>query len=149
MFRKLVVASVLSLAAGPLLAAECAVDIESTDQMTFNSKAISVSKSCKTFTVNLKHVGKLPKAVMGHNWVLTTAADMPAVGSEGMAAGLASDYLKAGDSRVLAHTPIIGGGESASVSIDVSKLSAAEQYAFFCSFPGHSSMMKGTLSLVD
>lgn len=149
MFRKLVIASMLTLASAPLWAAECAVDIESTDQMTYSSNAIAVSKSCKTFTVNLKHVGKLPKAVMGHNWVLSTAADMPAVTGEGMAAGLPSDYLKPDDSRVIAHTPIIGGGETASVSIDVSKLSASEQYAFFCSFPGHSSLMKGTLTLVD
>lgn len=149
MIRKLVVASVLALASAPLLAAECSVDVEATDQMTFNTKEIKVSKSCKSFTVNLKHVGKLPKNVMGHNWVLTKTADAQPVATEGMAAGVDKDYLKAGDARIIAHTKLIGGGESTSVSFDVSKLAAGESYEFFCSFPGHVAMMKGNLALVD
>lgn len=149
MIRKLVVASVLALASAPLLAAECSVDVEATDQMTFNTKEIKVSKSCKSFTVNLKHVGKLPKAVMGHNWVLTKTADAQPVATESMAAGVDKDYVKADDARIIAHTKLIGGGESTSVSFDVSKLAAGESYEFFCSFPGHVAMMKGNLALVD
>ncbi|BBP85738.1 azurin [Pseudomonas sp. No.21] len=149
MIRKLVVASVLALASAPLLAAECSVDVEGTDQMTFNTKEIKVSKSCKTFTVNLKHVGKLPKNVMGHNWVLSKTADAQAIATEGMTAGVDKDYLKADDARIIAHTKLIGGGETATTTIDVSKLAAGESYEFFCSFPGHVSMMKGTLALVD
>lgn len=149
MLRNFALLALLGLASSPLLAAECSVDVESTDQMTFNTQAISVSKSCQQFTVNLKHVGQLPKNVMGHNWVLTTTADMPAVATEGMSAGLDGGYLKADDSRVIAHTDMIGGGESDSVTFDVSKLSAGEEYSFFCSFPGHYSLMKGSLTLVD
>ncbi|MDH0337047.1 azurin [Pseudomonas otitidis] len=149
MIRKLVVASVLALASAPLLAAECSVDVEATDQMTFNTKEIKVSKSCKSFTVNLKHVGKLPKNVMGHNWVLTKTADAQPVATESMAAGVDKDYVKADDARIIAHTKLIGGGESTSVSFDVSKLAAGESYEFFCSFPGHVAMMKGNLALVD
>lgn len=149
MIRKLVVASVLALVSAPLLAAECSVDVEGTDQMTFNTKEIKVSKSCKTFTVNLKHVGKLPKNVMGHNWVLSKTADAQAIATEGMTAGVDKDYLKADDARIIAHTKLIGGGETATTTIDVSKLAAGESYEFFCSFPGHVSMMKGTLALVD
>lgn len=147
MFRKLAVVTLLGLASTPLLAAECSVDIQGNDQMQFNTNAISVDKSCKTFTVNLSHPGSLAKSVMGHNWVLTTAADMQGVITDGMAAGLDKNYLKDGDSRVIAHTKIIGAGEQDSVSFDVAKLKAGEQYSFFCSFPGHASMMKGTLSL--
>ena len=44
---------------------------------------------------------------------------------------------------------MIGGGESTSVTFDVSKLAAGEDYSFFCSFPGHYSLMKGSLTLVD
>ncbi|MET1078519.1 MAG: azurin [Pseudomonas sp.] len=149
MLRKLIVASVLGLAAAPLWAAECAVEIDSTDQMTYTSNAMTVSKSCKTFTVTLKHVGKLPKNVMGHNWVLSKTADAAAIASDGMAAGIDNNYLKPGDTRVLAFTPLIGGGETTSVSFDVAKLTGSEPYQFFCSFPGHVSLMKGTLTLVD
>jgi azurin len=149
MLRNVALLALLGLASTPLLAAECAVDVESTDQMTFNTQAISVSKSCKSFTVNLKHTGSLPKTAMGHNWVLSKTADMPGVATDGISAGPDASYLKAGDERVIAYTDLIGGGESTSVTFDVSKLAAGEDYSFFCSFPGHYSLMKGSLALVD
>lgn len=149
MIRKFVVASVLALASAPLLAAECSVEVQSTDQMTFDTKEIKVSKSCKTFTIDLKHVGNLPRHVMGHNLVLAKTADVPGVNTDGIAAGVDKGYLKEGDERVIAHTKLIGGGESDSVTFDVSKLDAAESYQFFCSFPGHAALMKGALTLVD
>jgi azurin len=147
MFAKLVAVSLLTLASGQLLAAECKVTVDSTDQMSFNTKAIEIDKSCKTFTVELTHSGSLPKNVMGHNWVLSSAADMPAIASDGMGAGVDKNYLKDGDTRIIAHTKIIGAGETDSVTFDVSKLAAGTDYAFFCSFPGHISMMKGTVTL--
>jgi azurin len=149
MLRRLAAIALLSLPAAPVWAAECSVDIDSTDQMTYSTNAIQVGKSCPQFTVNLKHVGQLPKNVMGHNWVLTRQADMMDVANEGAAAGLDNDYLKADDARILAHTKLIGGGESASVTFDVAQLQASEQYQFFCSFPGHAALMKGTVTLVD
>ena len=145
MFAKLVAVSLLTLASGQLLAAECKVTVDSTDQMSYNTKEIVIDKSCKTFTVELTHSGSLPKNVMGHNWVLTSAADTQAVATDGMAAGLDKNYLKDGDERVIAHTKIIGAGEKDTLTIDVSKLTAGTDYGFFCSFPGHISMMKGTI----
>lgn len=147
MIRKLLAASLLTLASGHLLAAECLVTVDSTDQMTFSTKAIEIDKSCKTFTVDLTHSGSLPKSVMGHNWVLSKAADAQPIATDGMSAGIEKSYLKEGDTRVIAYTKIIGAGEADSVSFDVSKLEAGQDYAFFCSFPGHISMMKGTVTL--
>ncbi|CAI8999916.1 Azurin [Pseudomonas chlororaphis] len=147
MFAKLVAVSLLTLASSQLMAAECKVDVDSTDQMSFNTKEITIDKSCKTFTVNLTHSGSLPKNVMGHNWVLSKSADMAGIATDGMAAGIDKDYLKPGDSRVIAHTKIIGAGEKDSVTFEVSKLTAGESYEFFCSFPGHNSMMKGAVVL--
>lgn len=149
MLRRLAVVTLLSLPAAPLWAAECSVDIDSTDQMSYSTNAVEVSKSCQQFTVNLTHSGQLPKNVMGHNWVLTTQADMTPVVNEGAAAGLDKDYLKADDPRILAHAKMIGGGESSSVTFDVAQLQADQQYMFFCSFPGHAAVMKGTVTLVD
>lgn len=149
MLRKLVVASLLTLASAQVFAADCSVTVDSTDQMSFDTKEIKISKSCKTFTVNLTHGGTLPKNVMGHNLVIAKTADMAGITTEGMAAGIDANYLKAGDDRVIAHTKIIGAGEKDAVTFDVAKLKAGEDYSFFCSFPGHSSMMKGAVSLVD
>lgn len=147
MIRKLVAASLLTLVSGHLLAAECSVEVDSTDQMTFSTKAIEIDKSCKEFTVNLKHSGNLPKNVMGHNLVISKEADMQPIATDGLAAGIDKQYLKEGDARVIAHTKIIGAGETDSLKIDVSKLDPAEKYGFFCSFPGHISMMKGAITL--
>lgn len=136
-----------ALLAGPAMAAtNCSVTVEGNDAMKFNLTSIDVPKSCKDFTVNLKHVGKFPKNAMGHNWVLSKTADVAAVNRDGASAGLAKHYVKDGDARVIAHTKIIGGGESDSVKFSTSKLKAGEDYTFFCSFPGHAGVMKGKLN---
>ena len=147
MSGKFVAAALFSMLCAPAFAAQCDVTIESNDAMQFNLKEIVVDKSCAKFTVNLKHVGKLPKASMGHNWVLTKTADMNATATAGVAAGLSNEYVKKDDPRVIAHTKLIGGGEFTSVTFDVAKLAAGQSYTYFCSFPGHWAIMKGTLKL--
>ncbi|WP_137165432.1 azurin [Salinimonas lutimaris] len=147
MLKKLLTASVLLAASQQVFAAECETTIDSTDAMQFDTKEMSVPASCDTFKVTLTHSGKMPKQVMGHNWVLTEEDQAQAVVSDGMTAGLEDDYLKSGDDRVLAATKIIGGGEETSVEFDVATLKEGENYTFFCSFPGHISMMKGTLTV--
>lgn len=149
MIRTLAAALLLSATALPGLAAaqQCEVTVNGNDAMQFDVKDIVVDKSCKEFTVKLNHTGKLPATAMGHNWVLTTEADMQPVIKDAMAAGAAAGYLKADDARVIAHTKMLGGGESDTVTFDVSKLAAGEKYMFFCSFPGHQALMKGTLAL--
>jgi len=149
MLAKAVALSLLTLASAPLFAADCTVTVDSTDQMSFSTKAIEVSKSCKSFTVKLTHSGDLPKTVMGHNWVLSKEADAQAIATDGLSAGIDNSYVKAGDPRVIAFTKIIGAKEEDSTTFDVAKLDAGEKYLFFCSFPGHISMMKGTVTLVD
>ncbi len=128
-------------------AAACDISVEATDAMAFSTKAIEVPKSCKDFTINLKHVGSLGKNVMGHNLVITKDSDQKSVLEDGSAAGAASNFVKE-DARIVAHTKIIGGGESTSTKVTVSKLNAKDNYVFFCSFPGHAMMMKGTVKLI-
>ncbi|SFW15444.1 azurin [Nitrosovibrio sp. Nv17] len=137
---------VLTMLAGPALAA-CEIEVESNDAMKFNKSSIDVPQSCSQFVVKLKHVGKMPKTSMGHNWVLAKTADIQGVIKDGITAGLNNQYVKSGDARVIAHTKIIGGGESDTATVDVGKLKAGEGYTFICSFPGHSAIMKGTLQV--
>lgn len=146
---KLLVLLVLGLASSPLWAATCAATVEANDAMQYNVKNIEVPKTCKTFTVTLKHTGKLPRNVMGHNWVLTSAADQKAVDTDGAKAGLDNNYIKPGDTRVIAHTKVIGGGETATTTFKPSELKPGTDYVFFCSFPGHSAVMHGTVKLTD
>ncbi|ORT68189.1 azurin [Pseudomonas mosselii] len=145
MFAKAVAVSLLTLASASVFAAECSVTVDSTDQMSFNTQKIVIDKSCKKFTVNLEHSGSLPKNVMGHNIVISKTTDMQPIATDGLSAGIEKSYLKEGDERVIAHTKIIGAGEKDSVTFDVSKLAAGTDYGFFCSYPGHMGMMKGTV----
>ena len=62
-----------------------------------------------------------------------------------MRMNLADSYLPKKDPRVLAHTAVIGGGQSTSVTFSTAALRKGGDYTFFCSFPGHFAMMKGKL----
>src|SRR6476659_3821361 len=127
--------------------AGCATEIAGTDAMQYDVNAITVPASCKEFKITLKHAGKMPVVAMGHNVVISKLTDMAGVTTDGMAAGANNNYVKLGDARVIAHTKLVGGGESTSVSFAVSKIKSGGPYEFFCSFPGHSAMMKGTIAV--
>lgn len=123
---------------------ECAFNLEGNDAMQYNVKNIDVPKSCATFTIHLKHVGSMPIAAMGHNVVIAKTADIGDIAADGSA--VQPDHVMAGDTRVIAHSPMVGGGQSTSVTFETGKL-ADGGFSFFCTFPGHSGMMQGTLSL--
>ena len=144
MFAKAVALSVLTLASASAFAAECSVTVDSTDQMTFDTKEITVDKSCKQFTVKLTHSGNLPKNVMGHNLVISKTADMQGIASEGLGQGLDKGYLNVDNAGIVAHTDMIGAAEKQTeVTFDTAKLDAGGDYSFYCTFPGHIAMMKG------
>jgi azurin len=126
---------------------KCATTIEANDAMQYNVGAITVPASCSALKITLTHTGKMPVAAMGHDVVITKASDMQAVVTDGAAAGLDAGYLKAGDARVIASTKLVGGGETTTVSVPVSKLRGDGPYVFFCSFPGHAAVMKGTIAV--
>ena len=88
-------------------AANCSFVIEASDSMTYNMKSMSVSKACKEVSVTVKHVGKLPKAAMGHNWVLSKKADSQNVISAGAAAGPSVDYLAVDKKGVIASSKLL------------------------------------------
>ncbi len=79
---------------------------------------------------------------MGHNWVLSRKEGWQALAQAGQSAG-APDYLPKDDERVIAATPVIGGGEEVSITFDISSLDPNGEYMFFCTFPGHYSLMNG------
>lgn len=109
------------------------------DSMQFNTKEIRV-KGGEKVTLNLVHTGRMPKASMGHNFVLLKkGVDMPAFANKALAA-VDTDYIPEGD-EVIAHTNVIGGGESTSVTFDAPEPGT---YQFLCTFPGHFAVMNGT-----
>lgn len=143
--RKLLFAICLIFASTPILAAECATTITGNDALRFNKTQIVVPKECTTFSVTLKNVGSMPRSVMGHNWVLSTAPDVQSVIDDGSKAGIDDDYVKPNDPRIIASTKLIGGGESDTVKFNTAKLLPNKKYEFFCTCPGHASLMRGDL----
>lgn len=135
------------LCAAPLVhaAPNCTIKLKGDDRMQFDLKTATVSAACPTITIELTHTGKLAAQVMGHNVVISRTTDVGAVSAAGMTAGAAAGYVPKGDARVIAATPVIGGGASTKAKFAGSKLKAGGDYTFYCSFPGHSAIMKGTL----
>jgi len=73
---------------GVAYADPCKVTIESNDMMQFSAHEMTVPADCAAVEVTLRHAGKLPAAVMGHDWVLAKDSDVSAIVHAGQAAGL-------------------------------------------------------------
>lgn len=146
--RRILLAAAFFAMPGIAIAQPCEATIEGNDAIRFSLSQIAVPAQCQQFTVHLKHVGKLPKLAMGHNWVLTRKEDMPGVMKEAMAVGASRDYLDPADPRIIAYTPAIGGGQQTSVTFPTSRLKSDEEYVFFCSYGAHHVLMQGLLQVV-
>jgi len=118
------------------------VNLTASDAMQYNTTSIEVAAG-RTIKLNLKHVGKMPADMMGHNFVLlASGTDMNAFAAAGVTAK-DTDYIASTMAdKVIAKTKMIGGGESDSIEF---KAPAAGTYDFLCTFPGHSAIMKGKL----
>lgn len=111
--------------------------IESNDQMIFDLKEIKVKKG-DTIKLTLKHVGQLPKAAMGHNWVLLNADTDMASFAQAAVQARDNDYIPA-DGFII-HTDLLGGGEETTIEFEAPEIG---EYTFICSFPGHFALMNG------
>lgn len=128
------------------------VTIESNDMMKFNLNAFEVKPGQKV-KLTLKNVGKLPKAAMGHNWVLlkkgigaVTFGSTVASGKGG--ASLATDWIPTQDpqkGQMIAHTKLLGPGESDTIEFTAPTEPGA--YEYLCMFPGHFALMKGIMTV--
>jgi azurin len=139
----LVGAQALLMSAPAAAADACKLEISGTDSMTYDKTELAVPATCKEVTLTLHHSGQLPAAAMGHDWVLVNTPDMAAVVNAGMGAGLTNNYIAAGDKRVIAHTKVVGGGQSDTITFSTAALKAGGDYTYMCTFPGHSALMHG------
>jgi len=114
--------------------------LESTDAMQFTKKELKV-KAGQTVKLTLKHTGKLAKAAMGHNFVLLAAGTNVADFGQKAAQARDTEYIpKSEASKIIAHTKLIGGGESTTIEFKAPKKGT---YTYICSFPGHYALMQG------
>jgi azurin len=117
------------------------VTITSNDGMRFDVRKINVSSGQKV-RVTLTHTGKLDKRIMGHNVVFLTNGVKPSAFAVKAAAARDNDYIPEETTEVIAHTKMIGGGETTVIEFIAPE---AGTYNYICSFPGHYAMMKGKL----
>src|SRR5690606_18666046 len=118
--------------------------IEGNDQMKFDKNSFTV-KAGQEIQITLTNVGELPKESMGHNVVvLAPGTDLAAFGGEAFKAKDA-DYIPATyASSIIAHTKLLGPGESDTITFTIDE---AGEYEFVCSFPGHWGTMRGTITV--
>lgn len=118
------------------------VHITGTDQMRYSATRIEVPAGQKV-KIEFKNAGVLPKEVMGHNLnVLKAGSDIVAFATKAMTAK-ATDYLPQDAlDQVIAHTKLLGPGESETIEFD---LPAPGTYPYLCTFPGHVGLMNGQL----
>lgn len=145
--KNLILALATTCIALPAFAEEKKLEITGSDAMQFNTKALEVTAG-DTVVLTLKHIGKLPKAAMGHNVVvLTPTTKVPDFATKAMKAA-ATEYIPADEEskkEIVAHTKLVGGGESDTVTFTAPAEAGA--YPYVCTFPGHFALMQGVLTV--
>ena len=116
-----------------------AVAVNADDKMKFDLTAFEVAPGQKV-TVTFKNVGTTPKFSMGHNFVLLDRAVN--VGNvqtvlDKASTDAAHDYGPPGAKEVLAHSKLLGPGETDTVTFNAPFVPG--EYLYLCSFPGHYS----------
>ncbi len=115
------------------------VELAGNDQMRYDKEEIRVEEGQRVKLV-FTHTGKLPKESMGHNFVLLEKfVGIPLFAAKAMKAK-DNDYIPEDGEDIIAHTKMIGGGESTSIIFDAPEKGT---YDFICTFPGHYSLMQG------
>lgn len=118
------------------------ITIKGGDDMKFDKTTLKATAGQK-IKLTLVHSGKLPKASMGHNFVLLKNGVNETDFATKALAAKDNDYIPAASSDdIIAHTDLVGGGESTTIEFTAPARGA---YTYICTFPGHSALMKGKL----
>jgi azurin len=94
------------------------------------------AKPGERLRIQLVATGQMPKAVMGHNWVLLKSGVDPKAFTDDAAYARDTDFIPPKrKGEILAYTGLIGPGERADVTFTVPK--APGKYPYVCSFANH------------
>lgn len=117
-----------------------AVQMHVDDKIKFDVTAFEVKPGQKV-SVTLTNVGTTPKYSMGHNFVLLdrmiNKGNAQASFLDKASTEAAHDYVPPGAKEVLAHTKLLGPGESETATFTAPFVPG--DYLYLCSFPGHYS----------
>ena len=119
------------------------ITLNGNDKMQYDLSEIDVYEG-QTVVLTLNHTGTMPMASMGHNFVLLKkGTDLEKFEAEA-AKAQKDGYIPTDTSEIIAHTKLLGGGESDTITFPAPEKGT---YDFMCSFPGHYSMMKGKFNV--
>ena len=114
------------------------VTVQADDKMRFDVTAFDVSPNQKV-SITLKNVGTTPKFSMGHNLVVLdrqiNEQNIQSKFLDPASSEAAHDYVPPTDKNVLAHTKLLGPGETDTITFNAPPIPG--QYLYVCSFPGH------------
>ena len=121
------------------------IAINADDKMKYDVTAFD-AKPGQKISVTLKNIGTTPKFSMGHNFVvLDRNVNVPNF-LDAASTNAAHDYVPPDAKGVLAHTKLLGPGESDTATFNAPYIPG--EYPFFCSFPGHYSQgTKGIMTV--
>lgn len=115
------------------------IEISANDLMKFSTNELNV-KANEKVTLTMKNAGTQPKEAMGHNFVLLKdGTDLPTFAASAINA---PDHIPANNPAIIAHTKLLGPGESETIEFTL----APGSYTYICSFPGHYLTMTGVLT---
>jgi azurin len=128
--------------AGAADSEEVTVEIEVGDGLKYSKERIEVPAGA-TVKLTIRHTGKLPKSAMGHNFVLLAQGTEKAAFANAAIGAADNGYIPPNmEDAVLAHTELVGGGESDTIEFEAP---AKGEYDYICTFPGHYTQMQGKL----
>jgi azurin len=119
------------------------ITLNSNDKMQYDLSEIDVYEG-QTVVLTLNHTGTMPIASMGHNFVLLKQGTDLVKFEEEAAKAQKDGYIPTDAGDIIAHTKLIGGGESDTVTFTAPAIGT---YDYMCSFPGHYSVMKGKFNV--
>jgi azurin len=121
------------------------VEINADDKMKFDVTAFDATPGQK-ISLTLKNVGTTPKFSMGHNCVVLDRNVNVQNFLDAASTNAAHDYVPPDAKGVIAHTKLLGPGESDTVTFNAPYVPG--DYPFFCAFPGHYSQgTKGVMTV--
>jgi azurin len=125
------------------------VTVQADDKMRYDVTAFDASPGQKV-SLTIKNIGTTPKFSMGHNFVLLdrviTTANIQSAFLDKASTEAAHDYVPPGAKEVLAHSKLLGPGESEVVTFNAPYIPG--EYLYVCSFPGHYSQgTKGVMTV--
>lgn len=111
------------------------LEFTANDSMKFNLTRAEV-RAGQQVKIILTNIGSMPKAAMGHNWVLLAKGSDGKAFSDAAVGAAATDYIPAAlASTVLAHTKMLGPKQTDEITFTAP--TEPGEYAFLCSFPAH------------